>query len=72
MKNEAKGAKYDNLMKSIQKTARQLKVDLRKDFGAKPIVTRPNIVDTAIAANSFSVRSIFYIKFALYTLDISR
>ena len=41
-------------MKHLTKTARTLKVTLRKDFGVKPIVKRSNIVETAVAAGTFS------------------
>jgi hypothetical protein len=55
LKTKAKGGIYLNLIKHIQKTAKALKADISVEFGARPKTVRPNIVDTAISAGSFSV-----------------
>ena len=41
-------------MKKIKEAANKLKVSLSPDFGAKPVVTIPNIVETAVSAGSFT------------------
>ena len=53
--SEASPAIYDSLMKIITKTARQLKVSVKKEFGLRTVTVRPDIVDTAIAAGTFQV-----------------
>ena len=41
-------------MKKIQEAARKVKVNVASDFGKKPVVTLPTIVDTAVSAGSFN------------------
>lgn len=47
------GLIYDNLMKTIEKKARQLKVKFNADFAKKQVIVLPDIVDTAVGAGSF-------------------
>lgn len=41
-------------MDKIKKTARQLKTTVKPDFGVKPPLVRPDIVETAVAAGTFA------------------
>jgi uncharacterized surface protein with fasciclin (FAS1) repeats len=54
LKVEARGAVYENLMEKIRTKARKLNITLKPEFGVKPIVVLPDLVDTAIAAGSFT------------------
>jgi uncharacterized surface protein with fasciclin (FAS1) repeats len=54
LKVEATGAIYKNLMKKVTDAARTFKVTLSPDFGKKAIVVLPTLVETAVAAGSFS------------------
>ena len=51
----AQGSLYENIIKKLTKRARQLKVTLKPDFGVKPEIILPTIVETAIAAGTFQV-----------------
>eukprot|EP00597_Dinobryon_sp_UTEXLB2267_P004649 CAMPEP_0170068774 /NCGR_PEP_ID=MMETSP0019_2-20121128/7661_1 /TAXON_ID=98059 /ORGANISM="Dinobryon sp., Strain UTEXLB2267" /LENGTH=207 /DNA_ID=CAMNT_0010276579 /DNA_START=162 /DNA_END=785 /DNA_ORIENTATION=+ len=53
LKSKASGGIYLNLMKQLKNTARTFKVDISPEFGAKPVVKRFTIVETAAAAGSF-------------------
>lgn len=55
LKSKASGGIYLNLMKQLKNTARILNVNFSPDFGAKPVVKRFTIVETAVAAGSFKV-----------------
>jgi hypothetical protein len=55
LKNQAKGGVYENIMKTLNKKARHLKITLKPDFGVKPKIVLPTIVETAVAAGSFGV-----------------
>ena len=54
LRNEAQGTIYKKLMKKIHEAARKLKVNVASDFGKKPVVTLPTIVETAVSAGSFN------------------
>jgi hypothetical protein len=55
LKSKAPGGIYLNLLKHVKKAARTLKVTVSPEFGAKPIVKRQTIVETAVAAGTFQV-----------------
>jgi hypothetical protein len=55
LKNEAKGELYTTILKQLTKKARQLNVKLKSDFGIKPKILLPSIVETAQAAGTFKV-----------------
>lgn len=51
----AQGSLYDNIIKKITKRARHLNITLRPDFGVKPEIILPTIVEQAVAAGTFQV-----------------
>eukprot|EP01036_Dinobryon_divergens_P022343 gene22343-30588_t len=53
LKSKAPGGIYLNLLKQVKKAARTLKVTVSPEFGAKPVVKRQTIVETAVAAGTF-------------------
>lgn len=55
LKTEAQGSIYLNLRKVIAKRARQVGAVLKADFGVKPVIVLPDLVDTAVAAGGFTV-----------------
>ena len=54
LRNEAQGTIYKKLIKKIHEAARKLNVNVANDFGKKPVVTLPTIVETAVSAGSFN------------------
>ncbi len=55
LKNSASENVYKVLMQKIQKTARQLNIKLKADFGKRVKAERPDIVSTAVSAGTFTV-----------------
>ena len=60
LKKEASTGIYDSIFKQLTKKARQLKVTVKSDFGFKPKVVIPNIVETATASGTLNVCLIFW------------
>jgi uncharacterized surface protein with fasciclin (FAS1) repeats len=54
LKEEAEGGVYVTIMKKITEAANRLGVKVSADFGAKPVVVLPTIVETAVKAGSFN------------------
>lgn len=54
LKTQASQGIYDNIFKLLHEKARQLKVEVKKDFAIKPKIVLPNIVDTAASAGNFA------------------
>eukprot|EP01038_Epipyxis_sp_PR26KG_P009866 gene9866-13273_t len=54
LKSQASPAIYEQLLKQVNKKARSLKITVKPEFGYKAPVVRPNIVETAIAAGTFT------------------
>lgn len=59
LKKEASDGIYDSILKQLTKKARQLKVTVKSDFGFKPKVVIPNIVETATASGTLNVCLVF-------------
>ena len=55
LKEEASGRLYTTVMDALKKKARQVGTSLKSEFGIKPVVVLPNIVEAAVAAGSFTV-----------------
>jgi hypothetical protein len=54
LKLEAQGEVYATLMKTIKKKSKEVNYSLGADFGIKAPIILPSLVDTAIAAGTFS------------------
>ncbi len=55
LKNNASEAIYESIRHKLEKAARKLNVTLKPDFGLKPVVVRPNIVEHVVSAGIFTV-----------------
>lgn len=56
LKVKASPGIYNSIYPKIQKIARQLNVVLNPDFGVRPKIVRPDMVETAASLNSIEVR----------------
>ena len=55
LKTEATAGIYETIRKNLTKKARELKVTIKSDFGLKPKIVLPTIVETAVKAGTFQV-----------------
>lgn len=51
-----------NLLKQVKKAARSFKVTVSPEFGAKAVVKRLTIVETAVGAGTFQVLYFLFLK----------
>ena len=54
-------------MSSLTKQARALKIELKKDFGARESASRVDVVAAATAAGNFNVRVVACLRQSPYT-----
>lgn len=59
LKTQASKGIYENIFKLLNEKARQLKIEVKKDFAVKPEIVLPTIVDAAASAGNFAVTIIF-------------
>ena len=58
LKTEATAGIYETIRKNLTKKARELKVTIKSDFGLKPKIVLPTIVETAVKAGTFQVTNL--------------
>jgi hypothetical protein len=69
LKTKASAGIYENIMKHLTKTARQLKIEFKSDFGKKAVVVRPDIIETAKSVGTFNVSIIYNCIWLFILLD---